>query len=118
MESYAHRGDGRIDVHFRYRPGHLEAPFKDARFTARVLRHSGQARWRVQLLPFFFASYVIVALDDKYRWAAVAHPSRKFGWILARETSVPDGVWKDLLAVFQQQGYDPAQFRKVPQPAA
>lgn len=118
VESYAHRGDGRIDVHFRHRPDRLDAPVKDFRFTAHVIAGSGNARWRAQLLPLLSVTYVIIALDEKYRWTAVAHPSRKFGWILARDTSIPDGVWKDLLAVFKEQGYDPALFRKVPQPAS
>ena len=118
MESYAHRGDGRIDVHFQWRSGSLSAPRQEHRFTARVIDRPANARWRVQIFPLVFASYVIIALDEKYRWAAVAHPSRKFGWILARAPSIPDSVWKDLLAVFQEQGYDPAQFRKVPHSAA
>lgn len=116
VESYRHMGEGRIAVEFRWRDQTFTAPIQLHRFTARVVDRQSNALWRVRLFPLFTARYVIIALDEKYRWVAVAHPSRKFGWILARETAIPDGVWKELLNVFRQQGYDPAKFRKIPQP--
>jgi apolipoprotein D and lipocalin family protein len=116
VESYRHRGDGDIAVEFRWREDEIGGRFHIHRFTARVTDRPANARWRVRLLPIFSAAYVIIALDEKYRWAAVAHPSRKFGWILARHTEIPESIWKDLLDVFRHQGYDPAKFHKVPQP--
>jgi apolipoprotein D and lipocalin family protein len=70
----------------------------------------------MKLFPFFSATYVVVAVDPDYQWAAVAHPSRKFGWILARETSVPDFVWQQLFERFTSLGYKSSQFVRVPQP--
>lgn len=117
VESYRHRGEGHIAVEFRYREQDLNGPLRLHRFTARVTDRPHNSRWRVRLFPLVTASYVIIALDEKYRWAAIAHPSRNFAWVIARGTTIPDTVWKDLLEVFRRQGYDPARFQKIPQPA-
>ena len=118
VESYRHLGEGRIAVEFRWREKDLNAPLKLHRFAATVVDRQTNASWRVRLFPLFYVRYVIIALDEKYRWVAIGHPSRKFGWILARKPAIPDDIRRELLEVFRQQGYDPARFVSVPQPAA
>ena len=54
-------------------------------------------------------------VHPKYEWAAVGHPSRKFGWVFARERTMDDATYDEIMQVFQEQGYDIRQFIKVPQ---
>jgi len=46
---------------------------------------------------------------------AVGHPSRRYGWIMARKQSLDDEIYRRLLDGLVRQGYDPAKFQKVPQ---
>jgi apolipoprotein D and lipocalin family protein len=46
---------------------------------------------------------------------AVGHPSRDYGWVMARDKSMSDADYADVMAALAKQGYDPARFRKVPQ---
>ena len=61
--------------------------------------------------------YVVLAIDPDYQWIAVGHPSRQYGWVMARGTSLPDDTYARILAVFAEQGYDISRFSKVPQSA-
>ncbi|MFW5679963.1 MAG: lipocalin family protein [Pseudomonadota bacterium] len=58
--------------------------------------------------PLWLASgdYVIIALDEDYRWSVVAHPSRDYAWILAREPELDTATLRRLEAVYAEAGYD------------
>jgi apolipoprotein D and lipocalin family protein len=45
----------------------------------------------------------------------VGHPSRKYGWIMAREKTLDDATYQTLLRGLADQGYDISKFQKVPQ---
>lgn len=113
-ESYALRDDGNIGVTFRWREKHFSTPAKTHEFIGWPV-DSHNARWKMRLVAFFTASYVILAVHPKYEWAAVGHPSRKFGWVFARERTMDDATYDEIMQVFQEQGYDIRQFIKVPQ---
>ena len=45
----------------------------------------------------------------------MGHPSRNYGWIMARDKTLPDATYAAILRRLTAQGYDPARFEKVPQ---
>ncbi len=51
--------------------------------------------------------YIVIALDPDYRWTAIGHPSRDYGWILARDESLPPETLAAIRARFETAGYDP-----------
>jgi apolipoprotein D and lipocalin family protein len=114
VESYSLRDDGNIGVTFRWREEHFTAPERTHEFIGWVVDRRTNARWKMRLVPFFSASYVILAVHPNYEWAAVGHPSRKFGWVLARDRTVSDATYDEIMSVFQRQGYDIRLFIKVP----
>ena len=63
----------------------------------------------------FGGKYWIIALDKDYRYAIVGHPSRKYGWILARGSFLPDATLQDLVQELKSQEYDPCEFNVTPQ---
>jgi apolipoprotein D and lipocalin family protein len=115
VETYALRPDGRIDNWFTYRKGSFGAPVKQFRALAWVHNAETQAEWRVRFLGLITASYLVLDLDPDYRWAVVGHPSRKYGWVLARSQTLPERQYRDILRRLSEQGYDPDRFVKVPQ---
>ena len=54
----------------------------------------------------FSGDYVVIALDSAYRWSAVGHPSRDYGWILARETALDAETLREIAGHFEAAGYD------------
>src|SRR3954470_6654568 len=115
IESYALRPDGKIANWFRSRKGSFTAPQKRVDFVAEVVNHRTNAEWRVHFLPLISAPYLIIDLDPLYQWTVVGHPSRDYGWIMAREKTLPEATYRGILQRLAAQGYDAKRFVKVPQ---
>jgi apolipoprotein D and lipocalin family protein len=115
VESYALRPDGTIANWFVYRKHSFDAEQKRFDFTAEVVNKETHAEWRVRFLPILKVAYLIIDLDPDYRWTVIGHPSRRYGWIMARERTLPDDVYAGILKRLAGQGYDPTRFALVPQ---
>jgi apolipoprotein D and lipocalin family protein len=115
VESYSLRADGRIDNGFAYRKGSFDAPLSRVRALAWVDNLQTNAEWRVRFFGLFTAKYLVLDLDRDYRWAVVGHPSRNYGWILARAKTLPEGEYRGILKRLESQGYDSTRFVMVPQ---
>lgn len=115
VETYTFQGNGRISVHFEWKDKSFDAPVKTHDFTGRVIPDGSNARWRMKLFPLFAASYIIVKLSPDYSRVAIAHPSRKFGWILARQRTLSENDYDEMLQALERQGYDTTKFSLVPQ---
>lgn len=116
IETYRLRKDGRIDNVFTYRKNSFDAPQKHIRATARVVNKKTNAEWEVKFLGFLNFPYFVVDLDEDYQWTAIAHPSRRYGWILARKPVLPEPTYQAILKRLEKLSYRAGQFEKVPQP--
>lgn len=115
VESYALRPDGKIDNWFTFRKGSFDAPQKKFTALAMVKNHTTNAEWRVRFFGLVTADYLVLDLDPQYRWTVVGHPSRNYGWIMARTKTLPAATYDGILQRLKAAGYDPARFAKVPQ---
>ena len=115
VESYALRADGNIDNWFTCRKKSFEAPMKRRTTAVAKVVASSNAEWRVRFFKVISVKYLILDLDPNYQWVVVGHPSRKYGWIMARTKTLPDTIYQDMLRRLAEQGYDVNQFVKVPQ---
>lgn len=115
IESYALRPDGKVANWFRFRKKSFAAPQKRYDFVGRVTNPRTNAEWEIRFAPLINVSYLIIDLDPEYRWTVVGHPSRKYGWIMHREKTMPEAIYQGILARLEAQGYDPKAFAKVPQ---
>lgn len=59
--------------------------------------------------------YWVIALDPDYQWAVVGHPSRRFGWVLAREHRLSPVALAEVIGRIKSQGYDACEFVITPQ---
>ena len=115
IESYALRPDGKIENWFTYRKKTLDAPQKTIRAQATVVNPQTNAEWKVKFFGLISAQYFVIDLDANYQWTVIGHPSRNYGWIMAREKTLPNATYEALLDRLAAQGYDPGRFVKVPQ---
>ncbi len=116
IESYALRPDGKIENWFTYRKKSFDAPQKTFRALATVVNKQSNAVWKVKFFGLISADYLVIDLDPNYQWTVIGHPSRNYGWIMAREKTLPAATYEALLDRLAAQGYDPSRFEKVPQP--
>ena len=115
IETYRLRADGKIDNIFTFRKKSFDAPQGQVRALARVHDTQTTAEWRITFFKVITAKYLILDLDPDYRWTVVGHPSRNYGWIMARDKTLPAATYAAILRRRTAQGYDPARFEKVPQ---
>lgn len=66
-------------------------------------------------LPFVWADYWVIALDDDYQWAVVGTPNREYLWILSREKTISAELFKQLSDKAKQQGFDISKLKMTQQ---
>lgn len=59
----------------------------------------------LSFLPFVWADYWVIALDEDYRWALVGEPEREYLWFLSREPSMDAATFEALKARARELGY-------------
>lgn len=111
---YRKRDDGRMDDLYFYRDD-FGAEEESMEGVAWVVDERSNARWKVRFFWPLTFDYVILDVDDGYRHVAVGHPSRNYGWVMAREPRIDEAEYQRLMTVFETNGYDPTEFLKVPQ---
>ncbi len=60
----------------------------------------------LSLLPFVWADYWVIALDEDYRWAIVGEPDREYLWFLSRDPKIDARALEDLKGRARSLGYD------------
>jgi len=57
-------------------------------------------------IHLFYGDYWVIGLDPEYRWAIVGEPSRKYGWVLGRSSTLGDDDWTAIKSILKSKGYD------------
>lgn len=114
--------DGRIAVVNTCREA--DGKLREASGTARTTGAPGEGKLEVAFfsvfgMPVWLAAgdYWIVALDPEYRWSVVGHPSRNYGWILARTPTLPPDTLRALRERLAAVGYDTCRLLVTADPA-
>jgi len=109
---YTIRPDGRIDV-----VNTCQRDGKPHQAKA-VAWHNGpgqDGKFKVRFFWPFSGHYWVIALDSRYQWAMVGHPSRKYLWILSRKPTLDAAIYDRLLQQATQLGYSPQSIKRTPQ---
>jgi apolipoprotein D and lipocalin family protein len=106
--------DGNVDTTYVYRKS-FDGPEKSTGSLGVVQAGSDNARWIVRFLWVVHADYLVLDIAPDYSWALVGQPSRKLGWVFARNPAMDDALYTTLRDKFRGFGYDPAKFVRVAQ---
>jgi apolipoprotein D and lipocalin family protein len=106
--------DGNVNTTYVYRTS-FDGPEKSTGSLGIVQAGSDNARWVVRFLWLIHADYLILDIAPDYSWVLVGQPSRKLGWVLARNPAMDEALYMALLGKFHGLGYDTAKFMRVPQ---
>jgi len=106
--------DGNVDTTYVYRKS-FDGPEKTTGSLGQVQAGSANAYWRVRFLGLLHADYLVLEVAPDYSWALIGQPSRKLGWLLAREPALDETLYTLLLDKFRGYGYDSTRFARVPQ---
>lgn len=83
--------------------------WKDATGKAKFVDDDNTAMLKVSFFGPFYGGYNVIALDPDYQYALVAGDKLKYLWILSRETTIPDDVKSNYLALAESIGYNTSE---------
>ena len=115
--TYTLRADGDIDVLNRCRKGSVDGEEKSALGRARVVDRSTNAKLEVSFFRPFWGDYWIIDLSDDYSYAVVGHPGRDYLWILARNPTMAEATYQNIVTRLQAQGYETSRLVRTLQVA-
>ncbi len=115
LEKYTwNKEQDRIDVDFTFNKGAFDGPQKSIPQKAWIEDHVSNSRWKVSpFWPLKF-DYLIVALDENYRWTAIGVPDEKYLWIMARDWKNPETTINAAIKTLDKIGYDTKNLVRVP----
>ncbi len=87
---------------------------REAKGRAWSVDPSGNSRLKVSFFWPFRTDYWIIDLGRDYEYAVVGSPNRKYLWVLARKPSMEKDVYKHILALAAQQGFDTGKLVRKP----
>ncbi len=115
IEHYRLDADKKIQTTYQFRDGGVDAEIKTLTPVGWVDEEvDSNAQWRMQFIWPFTADYIILHLDADYSETIIAHPSRKYAWIMLRGDSVSDADYDRLLSRLKLAGYDTDIMQKLP----
>jgi len=114
VEHYALKGDGKIATTYQFRKGGSDGKLKTMTPVGEVYNKESRAEWRMQFIWPFKAPYVIHHLSPDYESTIIAHPNRKYAWIMHRNPKMEPNTYQSYLDMLQNSGFDPARIEKVP----
>lgn len=114
---YLPRDDGRFDDIYIYRDGSFDAPEERREGIAWIRDPGRNTQWTSRFVWPFTFDFDVLHVDAQYAHMLLGHPSRDYAWVMAREPSVDDATWRELMARLEAQGFDPGRLERVPQRA-
>ena len=82
---------------------------------AKVEDKTTNAKLAVTFFWPFYGKYWVIDLGQKYEYAVVGEPSRKYLWILSRTPSLPESTYTEITGRLALKGYDAGKLVKTKQ---
>ena len=114
IETYQLDPDGSIATTFTFNDGGFAGKRKVYQPRGFVNDESN-AIWGMQFVWPIKADYRIIYLDEAYSVTVIGRNKRDYVWIMAREPSVSEQEFADIVKMLESVGYDPGEIQMVPQ---
>ena len=111
--TYSMRDDGKIKVLNQGYENTLDGKLNVAEGKAKLTDEPGKLK--VSFFWIFYADYLVMELDENYRWALIGSSSDKYLWILSRTPKLEDNVKNLILHKAEKRGYDTSKLIWVEQ---
>lgn len=114
VEHYYKDESGKILTTYEFRKDRLDGELKIYQPTGFVYTEDN-VEWRMQFLWPFKSKYVVAYLSEDLQQTIVAHPNRKYAWIMSRSPSMEENQYTFLLDKLSKDGFQIEKIIKMPQ---
>jgi apolipoprotein D and lipocalin family protein len=115
IEHYRLDDNAKIQTTYQFRDGGFDGELKTHTPVGWVHDEATNAEWRMQFIWPFRAEYIILHVNDSYTETVIAHPNRKYAWVMLRSNQVSEADYKRLLGKLEAVGYDREVIQRLPQ---
>ncbi len=115
IEHYRLDDNAKIQTTYQFRDGGFDGDLKTYTPVGWVHDKASNAEWRMQFIWPFRAQYSILHVDEAYTEAIIAHPSRKYAWIMLRSNQVSEADYERLVRKLEAVGYAREIVKRMPQ---
>jgi apolipoprotein D and lipocalin family protein len=113
-DEYILRKDGNIDNIYGFKKafGKDDTQWKAL---AKVVPNTGNRKWKIRFFGLLNADYEVLEVAEDYSWAVIGHPKKEMGWLFSRQQAMTDEQYALLIKKFENYGYQPSAFKRIPQ---
>lgn len=115
VENYALNDDGTIATTFTFRDDAFDGKKKTYTPKGFVTDHPSNAVWGMRFIWPIKADYRIIYLDDAYSTTIIGRNKRDYVWLMARQPTMEQSHYDELLLRIGSVGYDVSDVVRVPQ---
>ncbi|MGC6425040.1 MAG: lipocalin family protein [Lentimonas sp.] len=115
IEHYRLDEASKIQTTYQFRDGGFDGELKTFTPVGWVYDQESNAEWRMQFIWPFSADYIVLHVDANYSEAVIAHPNRRYAWIMSRSPEMDTGSYDRLLTKLEAVGYDLSVVKRLPQ---
>lgn len=114
IEHYHLDDEGRIKTTYQFRKGGFGGDLTTLNPVGEVYDEETNAEWRMQFIWPFKAAYVILHVSPDYEETIIAHPNRKYAWIMTRSPDVSEGRYEALLEILEEEDFEISSIQQLP----
>ena len=115
IESYRLNYKDEIETTFTFYQDSPKGKKKKYTPTGFIYNTETNAEWRMQFVWPFKAPFLIIDLAEDYSYTVIGVPSRKYVWIMARESKLSDQTFAEIIQNLATIGYDISKINKIVQ---
>ncbi|HOP03076.1 MAG TPA: lipocalin family protein [Tenuifilaceae bacterium] len=113
--TYKLKKNGKVEVLNQGYKNSLDGKLKRAKGFAKVPNPNEPGRLKVYFFWPFGGDYLILDLDEEYRWALIGSYSLNYLWILSRTPQMPEEEYNRLVEKARSLGYNVSRIERVEQ---
>jgi apolipoprotein D and lipocalin family protein len=114
IEHYRKAEGNKIATTYQFRKDAPDGKLKTYTPTGTIYDETTNAEWRMQFIWPFKAKYLIHHLSNDYNLTIIAHPNRKYAWIMNRTPEMDDELYQQMVEKLAFEGFDPDKIFRVP----
>ncbi len=113
IESYSLNEKGQVSTEFTFFQDSPNGEKKIYKPIGYIHNTETNAEWRMQFIWPFKMPFYIIDLDKEYSYTVIGIPSRKYVWIMARESVLADEIYDKIINNLSMIGYETSKIEKV-----
>ena len=114
VESYSRGDDNKINTVFTFNKDKPKGVLKKYEPTGFVQDDDSNAIWKMQFVWPFKSEFIIVYVNQGYKYTIIGRSKRDYLWIMSRQPKIPPKDLEKLVNIAVEEGYNRDLIQYIP----